>query len=162
MSDFEKIYHDNKDFIFKFLLKMTGNPSLSEELADETFFRAYMNFGGLRNKDMAPSWLCTIARNTYYSWWNEQKKLLPLDDAAETESSEDIEETFVQKELSHTAMAELGKLDEPYREVFMLAVFGGLSMKEISELFGKSESFARVTYYRARQKLAERLRKDWQ
>jgi RNA polymerase sigma-70 factor (ECF subfamily) len=48
-------------------------------------------------------------------------------------------------------------LEEPYKEVFMLSVFGGLSLKDISAMFGKSESWARVTYYRAKQKIMEGL-----
>ncbi|MGN1095608.1 MAG: RNA polymerase sigma factor, partial [Eubacteriales bacterium] len=56
------------------------------------------------------------------------------------------------------ALACLHELEEPYKEVFMLSVFGDISMKDISKLFGKSESWARVTFYRAKQKILERMR----
>ncbi|MEE0967820.1 MAG: sigma factor-like helix-turn-helix DNA-binding protein, partial [Clostridia bacterium] len=52
----------------------------------------------------------------------------------------------------------LHELEEPYKEVFMLSVLGGFSLKDISLVFGKSESWARVTFYRAKQKLLERMR----
>ena len=69
-----------------------------------------------------------------------------------------IEDAFAQKELSQKALHCLHELEEPYKEVFTLSVFGGFSLKDISSLFGKSESWARVTFYRAKQKLLEKMR----
>ncbi len=156
MADFEKIYSENSDFIFKYLMKLCGNASLAEELTQETFFRAYMNFSGLRDENKASSWLCQIARNTYFAWYNEHKKLSDIDE--ETSDTSDIESVFERKELTEKAFACLHKLEEPYKEVFMLSVFGQLSLTDISRLFGKSESWARVTFYRAKQKLNEMMR----
>ncbi len=158
MTDFEKLFNENREFIFKYLMKMTQDISLSEELTQETFFRAYMNFTSLRNKDKASIWLCQIAKNTYFAWFSEQKKKIPLDDLDAASSDESIEDAFVQRELSQKALHCLHKLEEPYKEVFMLSVFGGFSLKYISLIFGKSESWARVTFYRAKQKLLEKMR----
>ena len=158
MTDFEKIYGENSDFIFKYLMKLCQNRSLAEELTQETFFRAYMNFSGLKDENKASSWLCSIARNTYFAWYNEHKKLSAYDEEAENSDIADIESSFEQKELTEKAFSCLHELDEPYKEVFMLSVFGQLSLKDISKLFGKSESWARVTFYRAKQKLNEKMR----
>lgn len=158
MTEFEKLFDENREFIFKYLMKMTQNISLSEELTQETFFRAYMNYASLRNKEKASVWLCQIAKNTYYAWYNEQKKKASIDDLDFMSDSKIIEDEFVQKELSQKALLCLHELDEPYKEVFMLSVFGGFSLKDISSIFGKSESWARVTFYRAKQKLLERMR----
>jgi RNA polymerase sigma-70 factor (ECF subfamily) len=158
VTDFEMLFSENREFIFKYLMKMTQNASLSEELTQETFFRAYMNYASLRNKDKASVWLCQIARNTYFAWYNEQKKKDPFDDLETASNGESIEDAFVQKELSQKALLCLHELDEPYKEVFMLSVFGGFSLKDISLIFSKSESWARVTFYRAKQKLLEKMR----
>ena len=158
MTDFEKLFNENREFIFKYLMKMTRNITLSEELTQETFFRAYMNYASLKNKEKAPVWLCQIAKNTYFAWYNEQKKIDSLDDLEVASSDVSIEDAFVQKELSKKALHYLHELEEPYKEVFMLSVFGGFSLKDISTIFGKSESWARVTFYRAKQKLSERMR----
>lgn len=158
MADFEKVYSEHSDFIYKYLLKMCGNGSLAEELTQETFFRAYMNFSGLRDENKASSWLCSIAKNTYFAWYNEHKKRSDFDENAEKADEADIESIFERKELTEKAFACLHELEEPYKEVFMLCVFGQLSLKDISKLFGKSESWARVTFYRAKQKLSERMR----
>ena len=158
MTDFEKLFIDNRDFIFKYLMKMTRDASLAEELTQETFFRAYMNYSSLRNKERASVWLCQIAKNTYFAWYNKQKKSDSLDYFTMVSDGKDIEDEYIQKELSQKALLCLHELEEPYKEVFMLSVFGDFSLKDISTTFGKSESWARVTFYRAKQKLSERMR----
>ena len=158
MTDFEKLFNENREFIFKYLMKMTRDITLSEELTQETFFRAYMNYASLKNKEKASVWLCQIAKNTYFAWYNDQKKTGSLEDLEAVSDENDIEEVFVQKELSQKALCCLHELEEPYKEVFMLSVFGGFSLKDISSIFGKSESWARVTFYRAKQKLLEKMR----
>lgn len=158
MTDFERLFDDNREFIFKYLIKMARDVSLPEELTQETFFRAYMNYASLRSKEKASAWLCQIARNTYYAWYNEQKKTDSLDHFEAISDGESIEEAFVQKDLSQKALRCLQELEEPYKKVFMLSVFDGFSLKDIRSIFSKSESWARVTFYRAKQKLLERMR----
>lgn len=158
MTDFEKLYSENSDFIFKYLIKLCGNNSLAEELTQETFFRAYINLKSLRDKSKAPVWLCQIAKNCYFAWYNEQKKHSSFDEDNSLKDEIDVESLFEKKELTEKAFSCLHELEEPYKEVFMLSVFGQLSLTDISKLFGKSESWARVTFYRAKQKLSERMR----
>ena len=100
MADFEKLFNENREFIFKYLMKMTRDITLSEELTQETFFRAYMNYASLKNKEKASVWLCQIAKNTYFAWYNEQKKKDSLDDLEVASCDVSIEDAFVQKELS--------------------------------------------------------------
>lgn len=157
MLDFEMVFRDNNQFIFRFLMKLCGDASLAEELTQETFFRAYMNMSALRNEEKVAVWLCQIAKNTYFAWFNEQKRKQPISQLIPTDSTPDIAELFEEKELAGRAFSVLHALEEPYKEVFMFSVFGGLSLKDISAMFGKSESWARVTYYRAKQKIMEGL-----
>ena len=157
MLDFEMVFRDNNQFIFRFLMKLCGDASLAEELTQETFFRAYMNMSALRNEEKVAVWLCQIAKNTYFAWFNEQKRKQPISQLIPTDSTPDIAELFEEKEIAGRAFSVLHALEEPYKEVFMLSVFGGLSLKDISAMFGKSESWARVTYYRAKQKIMEGL-----
>lgn len=158
MTDFEKLFIENKDYIYKFLVKLSGNSSLAEELTQETFFRAYINYSSLRNKDKISVWLCQIAKNAYFIWYNEHKKLDNIDDATEIYDLSVLEDDIMRQDVSREAMNIILNLDEPYKEVFILSVFGDLSFKQISESFGKSESWARVTFYRARQKISESMR----
>ena len=157
MLDFEMVFRENNQFVFRFLMKLCGDVSLAEELAQETFFRAYMNLSALRNEEKVAVWLCQIAKNTYFAWFNEQKRKQPISQPISANSTPDLAELFEEKELAGRAFSVLHALEEPYKEVFMLSVFGGLSLKDISAMFGKSESWARVTYYRAKQKIMEGL-----
>ena len=157
MLDFEMVFRENNQFVFRFLMKLCGDVSLAEELTQETFFRAYMNLSALRNEEKVAAWLCQIAKNTYFAWFNEQKRKQPISQPISENSTPDIAELFEEKELAGRAFSVLHALEEPYKEVFMLSVFGGLSLKDISAMFGKSESWARVTYYRAKQKIMEGL-----
>ena len=157
MLDFEMVFRENNQFVFRFLMKLCGDVSLAEELTQETFFRAYMNLSALRNEEKVAVWLCQIAKNTYFAWFNEQKRKQPISQPISENSTPDIAELFEEKELAGKAFSVLHALEEPYKEVFMLSVFGGLSLKDISAMFGKSESWARVTYYRAKQKIMEGL-----
>lgn len=154
--DYERLYERTKDFIYKYLLKLCRDGSLAEELTQETFFRAYINLGQLKDPNKAEAWLCQIGKNTYYAWYNDQKKRQPLSEEYILDVP-DTEQVFLQKVLSEQAFHCLHQLSEPYKEVFMLRIFGGLSLKQISSLFGKSESWARVTFYRAKQELQERM-----
>ena len=155
--DFEMVFRENNQFVFRFLMKLCGDVSLAEELTQETFFRAYMNLSALRNEEKVAVWLCQIAKNTYFAWFNEQKRKQPISQPISANSTPDLAELFEEKELASRAFSVLHALEEPYKEVFMLSVFGGLSLKDISAMFGKSESWARVTYYRAKQKIMEGL-----
>lgn len=157
MADFEKVFQKHKDFIYKYLFKLCRDTDLAEELTQETFFRAYMNISSLRDENKIPVWLCQIAKNTYFAWYNAQKKRAHIDEEKLIEASVDVEQSFIDKDLTEKALKCLHELDEPYKEVFMLAVLGQVPLKDISKMFGKSESWARVTFYRAKQKLTERM-----
>ncbi|MBQ3418092.1 MAG: sigma-70 family RNA polymerase sigma factor [Ruminococcus sp.] len=157
MTDFDGLYREQQSAVYRFLFKLSGSAHLSEELTQETFYRAYINLPSLRDESKARIWLCQIAKNCYNAYCNEKKKQVPLENTAEPEAP-DIADSFAEKELSKKAFSKLHELEEPYKEVFMLSVFANLSLKEISELFGKSESWARVTFFRAKKKLIEKLR----
>ena len=158
VTEFEVAFDTNKELVFKFLVKLTNDAMLAEELTQETFFRAYMNYNSLKDKEKISTWLCQIAKNTYFAWYNETKRIEPFYDAERYVSDDNLEDIFVHKEQTKEALTKLHELEEPYKEVFMLSVFGGFSLREISSVFGKSESWARVTFYRAKQKILERMK----
>lgn len=158
--DFECVFREHEQLIFRYLMKLCGDSPLAEELTQETFFRAYINFSSLRNEEKVAAWLCRIAKNTYFAWFNEKKKQISAEQIQLTDSAPDLAELFAEKDLSGRAFSCLHALEEPYKEVLLLSVFGCLSLKDISALFGKSESWARVTFYRAKQKIMEGLDKQ--
>jgi RNA polymerase sigma factor (sigma-70 family) len=103
-------------------------------------------------------WLCQIAKNTYISMCRKDKHLAPEADTDLLPEKGCIEEHFCDRETAFAIHRILHTLEEPYKEVFSLRTFGELSFRQIAELFGKTESWARVTYHRARLKIKEELK----
>ncbi|WP_040197562.1 RNA polymerase sigma factor [Candidatus Soleaferrea massiliensis] len=153
--EFETIYQDYADTVYRFLLNLTGNEQTAEELTQECFYRAYKSIRTYSGKCKLSVWLCQIAKNLYFDECRK-KKFQPLNDL-QAEDSFSFEILLENQDSAKQIHMILHHLEEPYKEVFTLKVFGELSYKDIAGLFGKTESWARVTYYRAKLKIAECL-----
>ena len=157
-SDFEKTYQEYQQMIYAFLLRLCGNAHLAEELTQETFYQAFKHWGRFRGQSSVSTWLCTIAKNQLRNALR-RKDVLPMDEAIHHTDS-DIAEALVDSDRMMAAHRLVHRLSEPMREVFTLRTFGDLSHQQIGSLFGKSDSWARVTYYRARQMLQQMAKEE--
>ena len=158
MTEFEQIYREHFDTLYRFLMRLCRDAPLAEELAQETFFRAMQSLNKFDGRCRVDVWLCQIARNAYYSHCRRQKDkkhILP-----EIDSGQDMQNTILDQEQAMIIYARLHELNEPYKEVFMLRLFGALEYSQIAKLFGKTESWARVTYHRAKMKRMESVKED--
>ena len=156
MIDLEEIYVEYFEPVYKFLISLGCDSHSAEEITQETMFVAIQKIDSFKGNCKLSVWLCQIAKNLYFRKRKEEKKPVSdeaLDSVADLEKESDPELKKKIYELIHN-------LDEPYREVFYMATFGDLSLKEISSIFKKSESWARVTYHRARLKLREDLKDE--
>ena len=161
MGDFEKIYQEHGKTVYSFLLSLSHDEHLSEERTQETMFRAIMNFNSFRGDCKLSVWLCQIAKNLYYEWYNKNRKIVPLDETfTPYEDEKDISIDFADKETAWQILQQLHILDDPYKEVFMLHALGDVSLKDISRLFKKSDSWARVIYYRAKNMIIAKLKEE--
>ena len=158
MTDLETIYSQYSGTVTSYLLRLCGNAQLAEELTQETFYQAVRSIGRFDGKSSVSTWLCGIARHLWYDHLRKRKPTEPVPD--ELPSPGDFTEQIVRKDQAMIAHRLLHKLEEPYREVFTLRTFCDLSHGEIAELFGKSESWSRVTYSRARQLLQDAIKEE--
>lgn len=158
-ADFEQTYREYQQMIYAFLLRLCGNVHLAEELTQETFYQAFKHWGDFRGQSSVSTWLCTIAKRQLYNAVR-RKDALPLEEAAEKPGM-DIADALVDSDRMMAAHRLVHRLPEPMREVFTLRTFGDLSHAQIGSLFGKSDSWARVTYYRARQMLQTMAKEEW-
>ena len=152
---FEAIYTAYFTRVYHYALRLCKNETEAEELTSDVFIKALGRIDSFRGECDIFSWLCSIAKNCYISKLRREK---PRADAEELETVADSVSIADMLEDSDTAMRlheRLHTLDEPYKEVFSLRVFGELSFKQIAHLFGKTENWACVTYHRARAKLTE-------
>ena len=156
VPEFQEVYELYFKDVYKYVLALCRDEHMAEEVTQETFFKALRSIDSFRGQCKLYVWLCQIAKNTYFSMAAKNKtggmEELP-------ENAEDaLESALLTKESAFEIHRVLHELEEPYKEVFSLRVFGELSFKQIGQLFGKTESWARVTYHRARLKIKEELK----
>lgn len=155
MQDFEQVYRTYFTDVYRYALSLSRSETVAEEVTQQAFFKALQAIGGFRGECRLYVWLCQIAKNEYYTWLRKNRGGEPLDDRVE-----DLEQKLLRRETAFAVHKALHALPEPYKEVFSLRLFGELPFAQIGQLFGKTESWARVTYHRARRKLKEELQDE--
>lgn len=153
--DLEKLYNDYFSVVYKYILSVSHDPLTAEEITQETFFKALKKIDSFRGDCSIRVWLCQIAKNTYFDYMKKQSRLTELIEANELEDYYEFD--FLASFDKKQAHRILHNMKEPYKEVFSLRVFGELSFSEIAELFEKSDSWARVTFHRARMMIKEEM-----
>ena len=155
MQNMEKIYEEYFETVNKYLFCLTRNYDIAEELTQETFYRAVKKIGTYRGNCKISVWLCQIAKNLWYDQCMKNKKIVNKDfDLLEIET-QNIEDEVISNQEKIILYKRMQKLDEKTREVIYLRITGELSFKEIGDILNKSENWARVTFYRGKQKLKE-------
>lgn len=158
--DFEKLYNTCYLKVYSYMMTLAKNQFLAEEITQEAFYKALSSKNEFRSESSELTWLCSIAKNLFYDELRKNQKLAPdgWDEKSPTRSS--LEDALADEEQSYRIHVILHELEEPYKEVFQLRIFGELSFHKIGSLFGKSENWARVTYHRAKLKIQERMEND--
>ncbi len=156
----EKLYDAFYMQVFSYVMTLTKDQDRAMEITQETFFRAISTDQSFRGESKSYTWLCAIAKNLFVDEQRRHSRYeqVPLED--QPDSGKSFEKSMVDADTSIQIHRILHTMEEPYKEVFQLRVFGELSFKEISSIFGKTESWARVTYHRARIMIKERMEKS--
>jgi len=157
VTDFQEVYDLYFRDVYRYTLSLCRNESMAEEITQETFYKALAGLDSFDGKGKVSVWLCQIAKNTYLSLCRKNKHLDADADTALLASGGSMEESLCDRETAFAIHRIVHALEEPYKEVFSLRAFGELPFKQIAELFGKTEAWARVTYHRARLKIKEEL-----
>ena len=154
--DFEEIYNLYFKEVFLYIKSISQNESMAEEITQEAFFKAIKSIDTFDGSKDIRAWLFTIAKNTYYSSYKNNKKQVDFDSIGDiadvgvtiSENLMNEEDTLIIHKFIHT-------MSEPYKEIFFLRVFGELPFEKIGMIFGKSSGWARVTYHRAKKQIME-------
>ena len=162
MDEIEEIYTQHFQSVYRYVFSLCRNEATAEDVTSETFLKAIKAIDKFKGDCSVKVWLCQIAKHRYFSLLKKTKGETLLDFEAEIESDSESESAvsdFTEKLLDKASALEIHRclhsLEEPYKEVFSLRMFGELSFAEIAELFGKTESWARVTYHRSKLKIKE-------
>ena len=154
--DYEGLYNACYMQVYSFLLTMARDRELAEELTQQTFFKAMTTKSEFRGEGSELTWLCAIAKNLYA----DELRRRPRQSQAEPEGPAEgpaVEDDALDRDMAFRIHLILHDMPEPYKEVFQLRVFGELTFRDIGSIFGKTETWARVTYHRARLKIQERM-----
>lgn len=162
MQNIEEMYEKYSKIIYKYIFCLTKNHELSEEIVQDTFLVAVKNINKFEGKSKFSTWLCAIAKNIYYKKINKLKDNILLEDInKELVSEQFIEDIICEKESKLELIKNIQKLDPQSQKVMYLRIYADLSYEEIGEVLGKTSSWARVTYFRGKEKIKENLnRKD--
>lgn len=157
--DFNEIYKMYFEDVYRFILNLSGNKEIAEDVTQETFIKAIKGIKNFDGSCKLTVWLCQIAKNTYYTYLKKHSKiktteLIKAENLSSGSGDMDSRLRFLE---IHKALHDM---PEPYREVFTLKVFGDLTHGEIGQLFGKTESWAKVTYLRAKEKLQKIIKEE--
>lgn len=160
LESFEEVFSRYFGRVYRFILSLTRSTDLAEEITQQTFFRALEKIDSFEGRSDVGTWLCSIAKNEFFSRSRRKEHPVAPDSLVFERSGEDVAEGVQRDQQRMQIHRHLHGLEEPYREVFMLRVFGELKYSQIAALFGKSESWARVTYYRAKVEIQNRIMEE--
>ena len=158
MQDIENIYKEYAKTVYKYIFCLTGNKELSEEIVQETFVVAIKNIDKFKRDCKISTWLCQIAKYIWYKILKKEKK----EEKISYETIEDVvvsdvllEEKVLEKQEKIEVFKKIQTLDEQTRTVMYLRILGNLEYNEIAEIMNKTPSWARVVFFRGKQKLKE-------
>jgi RNA polymerase sigma-70 factor (ECF subfamily) len=157
VTDFGEIYTEYFTDVYKYVLSLCRDEAVAEEVTQETFFKAMRSIGQFNGSCKLYVWLCQIAKNTYFSFCQKRKRTMP-GGMELPDSGPDLETGYLEKDTARRLHILLHQMDDPYKEVFTLRVFSELPFAQIGELFGKTDGWARLIYYRAKKQLQEAMK----
>lgn len=160
MDSMEQIYRKHAKTVYRYLLSLTHDEDLSEEITQETFYQAVRCASKYDGSCRISTWLCSIAKNSWLAWMKKNKRIVVSDDRIESEHVCSAENTVISDISKVELMRKLHQLKEPFREIIYLRLSGDLSFREIGDIMGMSENWARVNYFRGKERLLKEVKKD--
>ena len=159
MQNIEEMYNKYSEIVYKYVFCLTGNEDTAEEIVQETFLVAVRDINKFRGDCKISTWLCQISKYIWYKKLKKEKKEIPLDILQDSLMIEDsIEENFCDKESKIQLFKKLQQLDADTRNVVYLRIFGNFEYSEIAEIMNKTSNWARVVFFRGKQKLKEEIK----
>ena len=159
MKEFQKVYEEFARPVYRFLLSLTGSEDMAEELLAEPFYQALLHIDRFEGRCSLYTWLCQIGKNAWLKECRRNKRYsdVAFEELELADKGQSAEEKAVNADTLNRIRKAIQKLEDTYRDVFVLHAIGEVSLKEIAAIYGKSESWARVTYFRAKNKIAEEV-----
>lgn len=158
----EDLYEQHAQQVYRYLYVLTGDSDTAEELTQETFYQAIKSLHTFRGDCTPQVWLCAIAKRLWYKELQRRKRTVPLEDThiASLTAADDPEAETQQREARVNLYRALQKLPPETRDVIHLRLTAGFSFREIGDIMGHTEAWARVRFYRGKEQLTKLLGGD--
>jgi RNA polymerase sigma-70 factor (ECF subfamily) len=160
VNAFSHIVDRHKDHVFNLAVKICGNREDAEEVAQDSFIKAFRSLSGFKMKSSFATWLYRIVYNSSISHLRSRKKGIlsieefPADASDFLSGFTDEEEALEQYRRSLVSFA-LQKLGEEERAIITLFYYEGMDTEKIAAVTGISRQNVKVRLFRARQKMSE-------
>lgn len=153
--DPQKMYEQYIKPVYRYLLSLCGNPHDAEEMTAETFYRALKSIDRFNGTCKLQTWLFQIAKHVWYHELERRKKSPVHIEGSEplADTAPIIDDSIIAREDKLELYRRMQHLDDSTREVIYLRLSGELSFREIGEILGKTENWARVNYYRGKERM---------
>ena len=151
-GEFTELMQQYQRLIYTVCLQFVHDPHTAEEITQEAFYKAMTHLDRFDGRCRLYVWLCQIAKNTYLTYARRQRRHAPAPEG-DGPSQPGFEDEVLDRGSAWELHKRLHQMREPYKEVFSLRVFGELSFSQIGQLFGKTDSWARLIFYRAKTEL---------
>lgn len=153
--DIEQFYKSNYHIVYCYLFSLCQDIHTAEDLTSETFLRAIQKIDAYDDRIKASTWLCTIGRNLYRNALKRESRRTDLEQVI-LSNPDTPEDALLRKETVSLLIKAIQELEEPKRQVFLLRQ-QGLSFREIGDALGKTETWARVSYFRIKESIIQRM-----
>lgn len=157
---FTEIIKDYKDGLILYLSGILRDIYLSEELAEETFFKIVIKKPKFRGNSSFKTWLYAIGRNTAIDFLRRGKGICKVNLDENLSDEADLEEIYIREEKKIIIHRAMSKLKSEYRQVLWLIYFEGFTSGEVSTVMKKSVHSVETLVYRARKALKNELLKE--
>jgi len=160
VTDLEQLYTAYYSKVYAYVLVMSQDEHIAEEVTQEAFYKAMKGLKKFRGDSALLTWICSIARNTYYDEKRKSQKTVAIETIEDLQDEFDVEKYISTKGALLHIHNILHDMKEPYKEVFSLRCFAELSFEQIGKIFGKTENWARVTYYRSKKMIQAMVKEE--
>ena len=155
MKNLEDIYKEYANIIYKYVYSLSNNKDIAEEITQETFLIAVENIKKFRGECKISVWLCQIAKHSFFKYIKKRKLETPIEEVKDLVDEKILIDEICKRDETDRVLNQINNLKEPMQSVVKLRLETDFTFKEIGRIFGKTENWAKVVFFRGKERLKE-------
>lgn len=155
MKKIEDVYKEYANIIYKYVYSLSKSKDIAEEITQETFLIAVENIKKFRGECKISVWLCQIAKHAFFKYIKKRKMEIPIDEVKDVIDEKVLIDEICKKDEKNRLLKKIEKLKEPMQSIVKLRLETDFTFKEIGRIYGKNENWAKVIFFRGKEKLKE-------